>query len=597
MKYIPYLHLSNAIEKRCPNGYHKNPETGQCEPKGQKGTASISTGCQEGFHQHAGYKNCHEIWKPHKPHTLSCNQHRLLGIPCRYKGEVLDENGRPVDKGISTREWLKQAKEKKEKKEKEQKDDKPKEEPIVGLPKHRMVNKTRNLLKDTVKSFVEFDTLCNDVNDALSSFDEKPEHVRKNIKDALSKIPWVHKVGLASKKLSNEDMVAIHTNLKKTLSEYPIGLLFLTQFKTDFKSDSRDKTGMSTMIWSNQYEGGDAKKPKMGAINICDGFINSSGEEEEYVEKTDPKTGKKSKWAWSVHGSTKYDCFSHEWGHVMLQAMCLLKHLHKSDEFADADSVQELEQYLKDTFKTELKDLVEELEIDSDELEVDIGDYTPVVTFDKREEYDLEELYSKVSPKGWTVIGTTANGKWAIAPLPNSHDIPSLRYNISKALGGDMKGLRKLMEYDKNIWYKTEIHPIKRELVIECERIYKELYGLDEVIPSDAYTGYGYLAVSGELKSWTYDNMDLQPMTGDHADERVAEAFHDVIVRGDKANSLSNIMVSAVQYYIYSSLNGIEESFSDFVRKNYTKEDIGELIVKQRYMNPQDIMCMRGDRI
>ena len=188
MKYIPYLHLSNAIEKRCPNGYHKNPKTGQCEPKGQKGTASTSTGCQEGFHQHAGYKNCHEIWKPHKPHTLSCNQHRLLGIPCRYKGEVLDENGRPVEKGIPTRKWLKQAKDKKkEQKEKEQKDDKPKEEPIVGLPKHQMVNKTRNMMMESYDSFKELKEMGDNVVNVLESFNPEKGKIRATYKKAFKK--------------------------------------------------------------------------------------------------------------------------------------------------------------------------------------------------------------------------------------------------------------------------------------------------------------------------------------------------------------------------------------------------------------------------
>ena len=72
-----------------------------------------------------------------------------------------------------------------------------------------------------------------------------------------------------------------------------------------------------------------------------------------------------------------------------------------------------------------------------------------------------------------------------------------------------------------------------------------------------------------------------------NAHERVAEAFSDVIVRGDKANSMSNLLVAGIQYYISARFNGDDKTFTEYMRENYTPETIGERIVKHRYINPQ----------
>lgn len=586
MKYIPYLHLSNAIEKRCPNGYHKNPKTGQCEPKGQKGTASTSTGCQEGFHQHAGYKNCHEIWKPHKPHTLSCNQHRLLGIPCRYKGEVLDENGRPVEKGIPTRKWLKQAKDKKkEQKEKEQKDDKPKEEPIVGLPKHQMVNKTRNMMMESYDSFKELKEMGDNVVNVLESFNPEKGKIRATYKKAFKNLPWCNKVSF-NKSISDDDLIEILPDITKAIKENPIGLLIMSGFLTNFKKDYI----MSFMSWSPESD-------EIGNIQINKGFVTSSGKPAKYVKKTDTISGEVTDWSFHFINSSKYTSFSHEWGHAMFYVMSVLRHMSSLSKMESSESKEARKKAVTDMLDEPIK-VIREYKGKGDDYKVDFrilsdwGSGNPIVKID--EYFDIRskeylEMVSKIKELGFRVNWSNLEESlWIRLSDSKLKELPP-RSGFKKYVNNDTTTLRNLVgEHELSPEdLLDDVFPYKTELIKECREVYRELYGVDEIIPSDVYSGYGYL---GTTRGWGSDSDDEYEvesvgLTWENADERVAEAFSDVVVRGEKANSMSNILVSAVQYYIYSSLNDNAESFKEYMLRNYNKDNIGERIIKHRYIN------------
>lgn len=595
MKYIPYLHLSNAIEKRCPNGYHKNPKTGQCEPKGQKGTASTSTGCQEGFHQHAGYKNCHEIWKPHKAHTLSCNQHRLLGIPCRYKGEVLDENGKPVEKGIPTREWLKQAK---EKKEKEKKDEKPKEESIVGLPKHPMVNKTRNMAMDVCKRIEGFEDMSNSVNEVFDKFDESDEEYSgaNLLKKAFNKetIPWFR--GIDVGKVETDTINKCIPDFKKVISEYPLGLTMFTRLsdKDYYEHTSGSIMGCySSSIYDEQglvFFG----RPLHGTPS------KSAPNREQYELIVDPKTKIVEKWGFHHQGSNYFDSFSHEYGHLMFRIFGTLK-FALSDNLSDVETT-ESKKKREDAWREEATEISDKIKDIFSEYSGDIlipkfnmtasdsyrGEFTFTIYSVTEEKLtkQIKEFRKFLKTKGYNLKTMDYNGTcdFTIKCVDSknkawhtSHaEIPSFADEYS------MNELRKIYRTPRDD-KDNDIAKHYKDFIEEVESLYLELYKQEKIIPSEVYSGYGYL---GNGDEWGLTSVPNKRLSRDNSHERIAEAFSDVIVRGDKANSMSNLLVSGIQYYIGALLNGNLKSFTEYMRENYTPETIGERIIKHRYINP-----------
>lgn len=593
MRYIPYSYLS--IAKRCKNGYHKNPKTGQCEPKNQKGTSNTSSGCLEGFHQHAGYKNCHEIWKPHKPHTLSCNQHRLLGIPCRYKGEKLDADGRPVDKGIPTRAWLKQAKEKKEKKKKEQKDDKPKEEPIVGLPKHQVVNKTRNMMMDICKRIEGFEAMSNSVNDVFDKFDESDEEYSgaNLLKKAFNKetMPWFNEITLNG--INKEVVDLCIPDIKKTVSEYPLALMMFTKLGGD-KTD--DSIAYCNLTGSNK-----------GRIMYGKYFYNPEGRaynRQQYQKLYDPITKEMTDWGFHHQGSNYFDSFSHEYGHLMMRIFGEI-----TAQFEVAES-RESTEHRKDAWFEENNEMYEWFKENcpsdfigrypskNDTIPYNLGKgFSFFIKDGETTRDDVKAFTSKfkkyLKEKGYKVkVEDESSGvNYSIKPIDSEVQSkpwhPSQR-KLTDVYYADRKSVETPVQFREYFLYTNEsdngviFANIYTDFIDEVEEIYKEMYNVDKIIPSDVYSGYGYL---GNNKQWNW-KMPKKRTVRLNAHERVAEAFSDVVVRGDKANSMSSLLVAGIQYYISARFKGEEKTFTEYMRENYTPETIGERIIKHRYINP-----------
>lgn len=608
MRYIPYSYLS--IAKRCKNGYHKNPKTGQCEPKNQKGTSNTSSGCQEGFHQHAGYKNCHEIWKPHKAHTLSCNQHRLLGIPCRYKGEVLDANGRPVDKGIPTRAWLKQAKEKKEKKE--QKDDSKENESDSSnepVKPHIFVSKTGDMVKDVCKSMNKFDDYKDSVLDALKKEPEDGNYLKK-YRGVFDDVPWVDKsefitkVFLKPEYMEKSDDVwnyilkECEPNIIKSIESYPLGLLYFSGIL-----DYDPKTGVfHDSIMATGDESGRiifGKSLFINGLKYVDGEDAKKDAEKggEYDEKYDPKTGKLTKWAFHHHTSTKYDSFSHEWGHVMLNIFGKLKGLDGVETEESAKARSDAWNEVVDKFTSEIYGMLPEnvggklvSSIWDSQLDMLIklpeGMETKEIKNKKVRDF-AKSMGFKISLKkegyqergaDYTRYRLTFTHEDAVNQPWHYRQKVIERENLLKKYVSDTNAIRTRIK--NGIFVDKHLVDLNKEI----ESLYKEIYDVEDIIPSDVYSGYGYLATN---KKWKEQVIELTEILPNTVHERVAEAFSDVAVRGDKANSMSNLLVAGVQYYVSALIQGNSESFTDYFHKNFNKEDFGERIIKYKYINQE----------
>ena len=605
MRYIPFSYLS--IAKRCPNGYHKNPETGQCEPKGQKGTASTSAGCQEGFHQHAGYKNCHEIWKPHKPNTLSCNEHRLLGIPCRYKGEVLDANGKPVDKGIPTKAWLKQAKEKKEKEGKGDNKENESDSSNESVKPHIFVSKTGDMVKDVCNSINKFNDYTTSVLDSLRKEPEDGNYIQK-YREVFNGVPWIDKLDFITKdtlkpeyREKSDDawnylFKECEPDIIKSIESYPLGLLYFSGI-----IDYNPRTGrLHDSIMATGNETGRiifGKSLLINGLDYVDGKdVRKKAEEDgEYDEKYDPITGELTKWAFHHHTSTLYDSFSHEWGHVMLNMFGKLKGLDGTETEESKNARTNAWKEVVDKFTSEIYGMLPENV--GGELNSSIWDSQLDMLIKLPEGMETKEIKNKkvrdfaksmgfkVSLKkesyqdwraDYTKYRLTFTHEDAVNQPWHYRQKVFERENLLKKYELNTSGLRNRIKSG----YFVDKHLV--ELNNEIESLYKEIYDVEDIIPSDVYSGYGYLATN---KKWKGQVIELAEIIPDTVHERVAEAFSDVAVRGDKANSMSNLLVAGVQYYVSALIQGNTESFTDYFHKNFNKEDFGERIIKYKYIN------------
>ena len=130
-----------------------------------------------------------------------------------------------------------------------------------------------------------------------------------------------------------------------------------------------------------------------------------------------------------------------------------------------------------------------------------------------------------------------------------------------------------------------------RERYRDCRQAYSELFGIElsKIQPSDVYSGYGYY-----MNSWTrevyyrdkdeegYSKVLDSPVNGttNAIDEVLAEAYCDVTIRKDKANSMSVLHVAHTQYELAQITYGYEGTFMDYIKEYVGLDRFKERIVK-----------------
>lgn len=577
-----------------------NPKTGQCEPKNQKGTSNTSSGCQEGFHQHAGYKNCHEIWKPHKPNTLSCNQHRLLGIPCRYKGEKLDADGRPVDKGIPTRAWLKQAKEKEGKGENKENESKPKSSIDT------VYSDIPNMLADDFKKVYGYEK----VNDTVSALRDVLKDEELSTSDLRTKFEGELKnLGISMSADLNSDYIRdLYGNIVNTMETYPMGALVLDGIGQKVGEWGMCFSPLAQTIYYNEL------------IYCKDGA--KLGEKYDYSEVYDPETKKAEKWGFHHFSGSNISSFTHEYGHLMNHLLILLSTKNNSlltstPKFAEGwnEKKKEISQDLEDldfvsyvSLSTDHTDTSISLRIkvkDADDKFTKDSDYHKKV-FEVLEKYGLREAISTPVTKPKHTYGRNpeyyVDVDISCPPIYRSH-IAEPSQELVELISdcNDNLSFKKLLatETFEDNRGNMPMKDIIINLVQECESLYKEMYNVEKIIPSDVYSGYGYLGSSTRLKKWRDNKKYTSPekdryepektwrgtryasdILENASEERVAEAFADVMARGEKANSMSTLLVRCVEYNIHRYLSGEKKTFTEYMREKLDFSTIGEPIVK-----------------
>lgn len=116
-----------------------------------------------------------------------------------------------------------------------------------------------------------------------------------------------------------------------------------------------------------------------------------------------------------------------------------------------------------------------------------------------------------------------------------------------------------------------------KDAVKECEEVYCKLYGIKrkDLNPFDMYSGYGYYADTFRRKvHWSEPSAKNNTSTSHF--ERIAEAFSDVCIRGEKCNSMSSLLVAHMVYSYNKAMYGDDRTFEEYIMKDMSKEDIEE---------------------
>lgn len=111
-----------------------------------------------------------------------------------------------------------------------------------------------------------------------------------------------------------------------------------------------------------------------------------------------------------------------------------------------------------------------------------------------------------------------------------------------------------------------------RDAFKEIESVYKELYGIsdEDFNPLDVYSEYGLYGTAGMLG---LDEYREATNYSDYTHERIAEAYADVAIRGDKANSMSTLIVAYVNYTINQVYSGSSKDFRTFVKESMSESE------------------------
>ena len=400
----------------------------------------------------------------------------------------------------------------------------------------------------------------------------------------------------------------LYGNIVDTMETYPMGALILNGIEKDIGTWGMCFLPSTQTICYNEF------------IYCEEGA--QLGSKYNYSEVYDPETKKAEKWGFHHFSGSNISSFTHEYGHLMNHLLILLSTKNNSlltstPKFAEGwdEKKKEISQDLEDldfvsyvSLSTDHVDTTISLRIkvkDADDKFTKDSDYHKKV-FDVLEKYGLREAISTPVTKPKRTYGRNpeyyVDVDISCPPIYRSH-IAEPSQELVELISdcNDNLSFKKLLAtttFEDNRG-NMPMKGIIINLVQECESLYKEMYKVEKIIPSDVYSGYGYLGSSTRLEKWRQNKKYTSPekdryepnkdwrgtryasdILENASEERVAEAFADVMVRGNKANSMSSLLVRCVEYNIHRYMSGEKMTFTEYMREKVDFSKIGEPIIK-----------------
>lgn len=568
MQYLTF----SAIAKRCPAGYRTDRESGKCIPseeydrkyhpgrhkKKEKPSPEPEGGkCPKGFRKDRKTGKC--ITKEEYDEKYHKNRNKKKEKETDEKKEESKSEVEPYNEGIEKPESLKY---------------------VMGVTRraiekeHPEYFEQAKATADAIRGRLNDEKIWGDtsrstvsmIEETLQPFDE---YGGITISNGLEKIPV-------------PVMKSIISDFIDTFEEYPYAM-------SSFGGFDKVSENSSCTMWCSYGE--DRK------IGIKPSEFSSMAKSDEDYESPhslyDPIDKGKERTMWGYHfkGSTAHSSISHEWGHACDIALFSMKvNCLKGRPQALPSSIYESP--LVDTLDSneergmEIRDKFYEIGYQA-VISIPYGkNYANVrIALDGADDFDIDKIKSLFKEYGFKVKGRIEKSfghLWFdLIPIDDSK-----KYNLNKLQYTNRKELRKksriASHQRKSLW--KEYHDYAKQRVNECEEMYKKIYGVKNILPTECYTRYGYYGEGRPNR--TYFSEEKSKLTDSASVERLAEAMEDVMVRKDKANSMSQLLVAHIEYEYYQLITGkYDLSFKDFLTNEVGLDKFKERIIKSsRYI-------------
>lgn len=528
-------------------------------------------GCPEGMHTHPNRDDCHPISLRHRVGSMAWKDHVAMGLETP-EGEEKPEEKKP------------EKKEPKKDEPKEKKEPDAKIKPYTkGAPKpdglKYTMGFTRTQLKEKCPEYVQkaeesakavrdaYDGIEWDKVDASNVNDVVDDYLKKcGVDTRALEHSWFGKFNFADEPI--ECAKTTLENFTKVAEEYPYALKSFHGFGTAIGGVESYDPSAQTIEFNHHYF-------SRGNDDFC-----------TKTEGKDPETGEITPWGFHYSGTTYNNCVQHEFGHLVDSYVSeMVKQTYVDRPQKPKEPEYKFERFTKETedAMTDAIDLylLGSGGVKSVNYDENYGTYRIYCTGDIYSNYkkDIKQNLKDKGVKGITSVRAyrsySSNGSVVIYLQTRKIKVETPQE--------EEKGERKKFE-GKEGWQnnlgRARDDEFKSKVLIdrakECEEIYKKLYGVTKIIPSEVYSGYGYYGVSTTLM----DGKKKRTMST-QASERMAEAFNDVMVRGDKANSMSQLYVAHLEYEHYQCMTGdFEKTFYDFIMNDVGKDKFKERIIK-----------------
>lgn len=510
-----------------------------------------------GYHNHGGTANPHPADKPHRPGTQQEKWHLEHGLTNTWyeqhgttREEYVKEHGEPEAK----------PRKKPERKPKEPKEKEPKEEAhdpekvkqatggTIGWKANRSLIETHPELTTKTKEAKE-------LMQKLESEGHPPryvlreclrymgENLRQDVDDMLSKQP---------EELQKEFVHSIMDGVcNDPIGKGVLGRMFVGNPKKAGKTNAYFRTQSMQMCF---YENNTFKEK------------NQTWWPETVY---DPVREENTQWFWSFPECKTASVFAHEYGHCISSSVSTLKGLLTTFDFSERYGLKDrLMPDLNVNIVSKGRDAREDaLYILDNDLYYQRGSDGKEMAekvkaiIDRHPEYiatiERAEIYGREYDN---VVVLKKNPKEAYRKLMEKHG--NLETALQKEIG----------EVDYSYKQKQSVARDK-----ECERVYEKLFGKGTCVPTDVYTQYGTYA--GAPYTWKDDTRKAK-ISAKRAEERFAEAYWDVTIRGDKANTMSKMLVAHSYYEQEKLLNGYEGTFEEYLKDKVGIDKSTERIIK-----------------
>lgn len=594
---MDWLYSEDSIAKRCPNGKWLDPETNKCIPKDEWEAKYGKKEKNPNPKQYAPRcdKRTHIRLKSDLPglgKKGECISRKDYSEWYKKGGKEYLDNERKR-KSEERSQQMKERWERKKKEESESKTDTKTEDwkekyktpedtvPFEPTGKAEGVAYSQGFIRDVMKqsspdyykkTMDQKDAVVKNIKemdweDGTMTTKEAVEKIFAPLKNGFSPLDgstdsnFVIEDGINN--IPKESMRAVLEKFVPVIEAYPWGLPLFWKMAVD-----------TSAIMSCSHDGTINFNPEKFS-----GWEMGTEDWDAPRDHKDPITGEWVKdWYFSFKGATRPTAIMHEWGHMVDNTVFNVMYYNRANPDQPLYSPNVPQKHINSLVKSlteglEKNNVGDNVKVDEDGIKV-IGEKIIIP-------YDYDD--GNVNIRGWDKYLSYCrrkSGVWRYAnrkgPTARDDGKPGfqLSFELNKSspdaferaplkkdvdvIGGVHGGYEstKARIFDRNTYMMQRNN--------EVEALYKKLFNVDQIIPSECYSTYGYYGTPsydyGEDHSKTY---------GTECAERMAEAVRDVAIRGENANSMSQLLAVYNDYMIYCCTTGDwDTTYEQYVEKH-----------------------------